>query len=248
MGSRFRISWQLVFVSAPAVLGGLALGIMGNAVYGWITNQTGTSDVALIGIIVGTLLIVIGVVALLSFLFSRLRHVGTRVTGKKPPTPRKGLILLVSRDEPSRKALQYHWKTLKHCWLLHSNESEPIARKLKEELESAGKTAKMVHIIDVQNPLEYNYELDAVYRRLPSDMSENDVILDCTGMTALASVGSILACLNGRRPIQYTPAVYANNKPIGSGEPWEVLLAPDLLSAFTTPDAKASSSADAASS
>lgn len=206
----FSTGLQLMFTPEaliPFLFGSLALAIMGNAAYQLLTNWFGTSNRAAVAIGGAMLLIVLGAAWLLSRFVNRLRP-SPPLLGKKQPPARKGLILLVSNEQTSRKALEWHGDVLRHCWLLCSAQSASTAEKLRSELVEQGKSAELILINDVFDPLEYQDKVASIYASLPPNYSETDVILDFTGMTACASVGSVLACLNERRAIQYTPAQY----------------------------------------
>jgi len=190
------------------LLGGVALGVLGNAVYQLLTNWLSTNNSAAVRIIIGAVLALVVVQQLLSRLMQRLRATPP-LPNKQAPTPRRGLIGLVSNNEPSiRKALAWHAETLQGCRLLCSEQSMPLAQKLRNELQGQGKDVELVFIHDVLDPVECRNTVDRLYVSLPGDLSESEVILDFTGMTSRASVGAVLACLNDQRPIQYTPAVF----------------------------------------
>jgi len=79
---------------------------------------------------------------------------------------------------------------------------------LRHELAKMGVNTEMVFISDVFDPLEFKQKVESIYAALPEGVVESDVILDFTGMTGCASVGSVIACLDGQRPKQYTPGHY----------------------------------------
>ena len=111
------------------------------------------------------------------------------------------------------------------CWLLCSTRTIPIAREIEKELDAQGKLATHELIKDVFDPLECRDKVEEIYKTLPDGWKEDDVILDFTGMTACASVGSVLACLDEKRAIQYTPGQYDEDlKAMQPLEPVEVVL------------------------
>jgi hypothetical protein len=82
--------------------------------------------------------------------------------------------------------------------------------------------------------------VERIYSDLPPGCLETDVILDFTGMTACASVGSVLACLNENRSIQYTPAQYDTTlKAMQPLDPVEVVLHWGMLRLPASADAEA---------
>ena len=75
-------------------------------------------------------------------------------------------------------------------------------------MKAAGKAVTIVHINDVFDPLEYRDAVEHIYVALPEGWTDNDVIVDFTGMTSCGSVGSVLAAVHRERPIQiYARAV-----------------------------------------
>lgn len=150
-------------------------------------------------------------------------------------SPHRGLILLVSNNwkEPGtippacQSALEHHWATLDYCWLLYSSQSEDEKNATTAYIEAKNSsTARTVRIegdiliADVYSIEEVRDRIDTIYRQLPDALLETDVIADFTGMTVLASVGMVLACLNPERMMQYTP----QNASGGSFAPHAVVL------------------------
>ena len=82
-----------------------------------------------------------------------------------------------------------------------------------------GVEAECRFVNDVLDPVECHDVVNRIYSRLPAGMSESDVILDFTGMTAIASVGAVLACIDDQRPIQYTPGLF--NQQLQAVKPYE---------------------------
>jgi hypothetical protein len=121
--------------------------------------------------------------------------------------------------------------------LLCSAQSASIAESIKRDFVEQGVKAHLIMINDVFDPLEYKQKVEHIYSDLPADCQETEVILDFTGMTACASVGSVLASLSEHRSIQYTPAQYDTSlKTVVPLDPVEVILRWGLLSLSTTPE------------
>jgi hypothetical protein len=73
-------------------------------------------------------------------------------------------------------------------------------------------------------------KVDAIYTQLPAGCTPTDVIPDFTGMTTIASVGAVLACLDEQRAMQYTPAVFDETlHAIQPRDPVEVVLSWGML-------------------
>ena len=128
---------------------------------------------------------------------------------KRRPTPRKGLIFLVSQNEVVfREAIKPHESTLQHIWLICSKQTFPLAEKLREEQEVKNRAIDALVVNDVHDPLEFYQRVKTICAGLPKGLQVSDVIADYVGMTAHASVGTVLACLVIGLPLQYTPGEY----------------------------------------
>jgi len=211
MGKRsFSSGLQSIFTPELGIfflIGTLAMAVLGNACFQLLLNWLGISTPAVLKIAVGALF-VLGISAwIVTRLAFRLRPLPVRM-GKQAPDRHRGLILLVSRQEPCEKAIQWHEQTLSYCRLVCSAETAPVADALIQKLQRKNVDAKRVVVNDVYDPLEVRDEVERIYAGLPPDLSASEVILDFTGMTTTASVGSVLACLYRDGPMQYTPAWY----------------------------------------
>lgn len=191
----------------PFLIGSLAIAILGSAAYQLLTNWLGATNRGALMIGAGALLVLVFTAWFLSTLVERLSK-PEPLLGKRHPDKRRGVIVLVSSEPSCRAALQWHGATLERCWLFCSTQSAPIAAKLEAEMKAAGKSVTIVHINDVFDPLEYRDAVERIYASLPEGWSDNDVIVDFTGMTSCGSVGSVLAAVHAERPIQYTPAQF----------------------------------------
>lgn len=208
----------------PFLVGAIALAILGDAAYDWLLSMLGTKGTHSGAIAVVTGFVLLGSAGVCSRVVNRDRP-APPLPGKRPPKPRKGLIVLVSNSTSLAKAIEYHSSALEHCWMVISGRSAQVAEAATEGLRQNGKQAYMVAIDDVYDPVEMRNKIAAVYAALPDGLAESDVILDFTGMTAVASVGSVLACLNADRPIQYTPPEFDKDmKPVAAKDPIEIAL------------------------
>lgn len=215
---------------APFLVGSIVLAILGGAVYDILKNTFGSETPDLIQIAVIALLILI-----LSIMFvgwtiaqrvARLPvHIPFEVRQKQLDRQYQGLILLVSQPEACETAIRFHLPVLKRCWLICSSYTFNKAQDLRQRFPKVC-VAQPIVVNDIYDPLEIRDQVDDIYRtRLPKGWKESDVIADYTGMTAHASVGTVLACLKTNRPLQYTPAkVDQQGKIIGSLNPIRILL------------------------
>lgn len=206
----------------------LVLSVMGNALFTLLTKTRGLGDsvpgLLRILFLAGVLLIVMGV---LLWLRLRAQQTAATVTYQRPQKQR-GLIVLVSRVETAAKAIAYHLPVLERCWLICSDQSKPVAESLSVRPEFRAVTFEPLIIENhVFDPRPFRDHVAMVYEQLrPAGWDEAEIITDVTGMTALASIGSALACLPTGRRVQYVPPVEvgAGGTPSGPAEPMEIVL------------------------
>lgn len=229
MAKRTISGWELLFspdLLIPFIFGAVALGVLGNAVFTLLTNWLSSENSALIRISIGAFLSIILFGWLLrKFLYRR--QLSTFSIGKKKPEQRKGLILLVSNFLTASAAIETHKELLSKCWLICSDTSEKIGNELRNEFENDSTEFEVISIGDLEvfDPVIVKNKVDEVYSNLPDYFSEQDIILDFTGMTAVASVGAVLACIGKNRPMQYIPAPYNQKlKAVQPLEPIEIEL------------------------
>ena len=207
----------------PFLFGSTFLAVLGNAVYGLLTDALGVTRWALIGITVGALLIFLLCLWFVAMVVARIQPRPVSIH-TRTPAKHRGLILLVSRLEACEKAVAYHRPMLEQLWLLCSTKTLNIAEQIRNANSELVVNDPVV-VNDLNNPLEVKDWIEKIYVSLPPHWKESDLIADYTGMTAHCSVGVALACLSPTRHLQYTSAIYNENLvAIGSGEPIEVRL------------------------
>lgn len=215
---------------APFLLGSVVLAILGSTIYDILKNTFGsdTSDLLRIGSI--ALLILVFAVVLVEWTITqrieRLPNtVPFEVQQKKLERQYKGLILLVSQPEACETAIRFHLPMLKRCWLICSPLTLEKAQDLCRRFPKVCLDPPIV-VNDIYNPLDFRAHVTTIYRtRLPRGWQESEVIADYTGMTAHASVGTVLACVGTERPLQYTPAKFdSQGKIVGSLKPIRIQL------------------------
>lgn len=204
--------WQVLFTPGlflPFILGAVALGVLGNAVFQILTNTFGADSFSLLAVAASAILLIAFSGVIVNKVLYQWRP-GLPLAGKIPPEKRKGLILLVSSEKVCRKAIEYHQDILSYCWLICSARSMSTAERLQAEYanESTVFDIRLVTDEEVYDPTIFKEKVEKIYDNLPEHFTESDVILDFTGMTGIASVGAVLACLKENRSIQYVPAVY----------------------------------------
>ena len=234
MARRLPLASGIQVLTAPKTLltfltGGIALSVLGNAVYQLLTNWFTTRNSTMVVIIICAVMVLVGVAWMIEHLAQRWRP-APPLPNKQPPQQRRGIIFLVSNEPTIQRALAWHRDTLQWCWLVCSEQTLPLAGKLRAELQAQGKKAELVVLNDVFDLVECRNKVDAIYTQLPADCTPADVILDFTGMTTVVSVGAVLACLDDQRAMQYTPAVFDEQlHAIQPRDPVEVVLSWGML-------------------
>ena len=209
MSARFSGAAKAFFspeAFVPFLVGSAFLGVLTNALYQVIANLVGTDTRAALAVAGGAVVILLASVLAWRWAFARsLRRAESEPRlGKRRPR-RRGLVLLVSRAEPCRRAIGYHRPVLERCWLVCSVKTMDLARQLRSEFPNVCSPDPVV-VNDVEDPLDYRRCVDGVYRSLPQGWAESDVICDYVGMTVHGTAGMVLACLPRGRPLQCTTA------------------------------------------
>jgi hypothetical protein len=194
----------------PFFIGTIFLAILTKAVTQIVFNIAGASTQASILVAI----VAIGIFIISVFFVARSLSktaLGEVDLGKKPPAQKKGLILLVSREEPCRKAIEYHLETLKYCWLICSSQTVDIAQKIQRDFPQL-RILEPIIIKDIYEPIEFCEAVKKIYKNLPKSWNKKDIISDFTGMTAQGSVGMVLASVFEKIPLQYTPAEFDKDR------------------------------------
>jgi hypothetical protein len=207
----------------PFLIGSIFLSVLGNTATDILKAIVGDTTPDTVKIAIGSVLIFIFCVWLLGK--SLTANLPPIDLGKSSPRKHKGLILLVSREEPCSKAIEHHLPELKYCWLICSSQTINVAKKLQQDFPKLIIPEPLV-ITDVYDPVEFSHMVMDIYDRLPSRWTKDDIIADFTGMTAQGSVGMTIASLLMRQSnLQYTPAESRDGKPTGNSlNPIEITL------------------------
>ncbi|HIK38995.1 hypothetical protein [Thermoleptolyngbya sp. M55_K2018_002] len=220
----------------PFFVGSVCLGVLGNAIYDGLKRVFGESGLALAQIGLTAALVLLGAIAAVFWLISRQiaslpDDIPLQVRKKQLDRQYPGLILLVSHPQSCETAIRHHLPTLQRCWLISSLERLNLAKDLQSQYPHLCVDEPLV-VTDVYDPLEFRDRVNDIYQMcLPPGWQEQDVIADYTGMTAHASVGTVLACVNTARPLQYIPAKLdpQTGKPIGSLPPIKITLGAEAV-------------------
>ena len=228
-----RVSGIQVLTAPKTLLtfltGGIALSVLGNAVYQLLTSWLPISNYTIIGIIMVSVVVLVGVAWMIEHLARRWRP-APPLPNKQPPQQRRGIIFLVSNEPTIQRALAWHRDTLQWCWLVCSGANATPGWETQSGTPGTGKKAELVVLNDVFDLVECRNKVDTIYTQLPAGCTPADVILDFTGMTTIASVGAVLACLDDQRAMQYTPAVFDEQlHAVQPRDPVEVVLSWGML-------------------
>jgi hypothetical protein len=212
----------------PLIFSSLVLTSFFGLIQDLIKRKIGTSDSGLLMLLFGTLAIVLlAPIGIGLGLRQTAKAKSDRLLADKDsPKPHKGLILLVSNEQPCRVAIDFHRQSLKQCWLICSLKTLPQAQAIQKFYQNEIVIDDPILINDVFDPTEFMRVIDTIYtKKLPQGWLEADAISDFTGMTAHGSVGMALVCNAKNRPLQYTPVMKdAAGNDIGSSIPIEIKL------------------------
>ncbi|QLQ05279.1 MAG: hypothetical protein HZY76_03645 [Anaerolineae bacterium] len=157
---------------------------------------------------------------------------GERIIGEKPhPTPRAGLIVLVTRAPTARKAIDYHQRALKHLWLITTPEMREAANVLRTYAEELG---VQCHPLDLEQEYEASqcyYLVRHVYEEVAPSLSlaRGEIIADMTGGTKPMTAGMALACSDSSPPCSTCPRFVGDGQPTVPLDPIEVLIGEKLI-------------------
>lgn len=227
MPHNFQRAIRIFFTSealVPFFIGTFFLAVLNKALTQIVFNIAGQSTQASVAVAaVVTILFIILVIFTARYLTPV--GLGEVTLAKDKPDKHKGLILLVSREEACRKAIEYHLPTLKYCWLICSSQTLEIAERFPREFKQV-RFLEPIIISDVYEPIEFCQAVKKISKNIPKNWTKKDVISDFTGMTAQGSVGMVLGSVSEKIPLQYTPAeLDRDRRPTGrSLSPIEIIV------------------------
>ncbi|WP_250565894.1 CRISPR-associated protein [Adonisia turfae] len=216
----------------PFLIGSIFLAVLGSAVwevlFSLVTDLNDNNALAAaVQLAIGSLLIFLLSVLLFARGLKQLEP--ETLADARTPIKHRGLILLVSREEPCRVAIQHHADRLERCWLLHSDQTKAMAVAIADTYSGNRMSFKLIHVNDIYDPMEFFQHIRRIYDQLPIGWLPQQVMADYTGMTAHGSVGMVLASLSPKAPLQYTPV--NPNRSNESMTPIEIALRSSVKSA-----------------
>lgn len=169
-------------------VGGLAVWAVEKIAEDFLRSRGWSGLAVLMAAIVAVLLLFEG----LSQLLYRLLPRNPSVLGPSP-TPRRGMVLLLSRVDTALAAVTAH-PDLEHLWLIVTAQSNDEMAKLGFRL-----SGRIVTLREwIHNPYDQNECANAVERAVShaatQDLSVDELICDLTGGTVAMSIGAFQAC------------------------------------------------------
>ena len=209
---------QFLETRAPLLflIGSIALAILGNAIYELLTTTFGATPQFLIALVIGATLIFTFAALALRHLLHLMDRLGVdqwpHVEPDQRAEPHAGLILPVGLSATGAEAAILAWHqhdaTLRHCWLLVSPEVQRHAKfgDLRQSLLDHGVIPHIVPITDAIQAAEIYATVRATLVDAARFTDATPLIADITSGTKAMSVGTVLACLAARVPVQYWSA------------------------------------------
>lgn len=156
----------------------------------------------------------------------QLIEAGRRIFAEeKHPTPRKGLIWMVTPAPTVRHAIEYHQATLQHVWLIVTPEMREHAHNLQRFLEEHSIEAHIVKLEQAYNAKEcYDFVRWVIETDAPAvGFTRADIIADITGGTKPMTAGMVLACNDRAVAIEHVPTQFSlDNQPLIPLDPIEI--------------------------
>jgi hypothetical protein len=193
--------------------------------YDWLKEIGGLlTATAVIIVLAGITLLVVYIYTIVTR--RRRREMAARIIDKPNPPQFKGLIIMVSKLETAREAIEHHKETLQCCWLIATPEMKQRAKELEAEYEDV-----IPHVII--RPIANMYDTGGCYQLIRDiyhqeaprlELEPSEVIADITGGTKPMTMGMILACLEGEFPVEHVPTEYdsVTGKPKGPLPPIQI--------------------------
>ncbi len=219
------------------VIGTMAIGVMGSALFGLLTIWVGDTSGALVLLFVLSLLFLIIAAIGASLVIDRWRR------GKAPERedsdfqPYRGLILLVSTGihNSNESAIARHSQgngstRLECCWLIYSPQSEIEANDLVRRHRGDLRTVQPERIADAYSIKRSFFAVRAsIDKALGEGLRLDEAIVDITGGTKMMTAGAVLACAERGVAIQYLRAHDMSGNPtISPPIPVRVILSDEL--------------------
>lgn len=135
------------------------------------------------------------------------------------PRQHEGLIVLFSRRETFKAAVEYHQPVLKHCWLIVTPEMQAEAGVIISEFpEISFSILPISNLYDTQacyNIVRHVYQTGTT----DVDILPKNTIADITGGTKPMTMGMIVACIEGSFPIEHVPTNYDSARQVARALP-----------------------------
>jgi hypothetical protein len=218
------------------IVGSMFLAVLGEGFYGLLEDMFGDSWLTRL-FVVSVALLVFGTVTFVFWLRARQLHhqEPPEPTGEKAE-PHAGLVLLASMTpnsaEPDILAHHRQGNTLQHCWIIVSPQVKEKAVELATKLEQQGVDAHTEDLADVNRIDQAYTAVQNAIRQARRVLKANEqVIVDITGSTKVATAGAVLACMDEGVTMEYMVTERdAAGKPIGKATAMKVEFQPHMRS------------------
>ncbi|MCB9139693.1 MAG: hypothetical protein H6642_15230 [Caldilineaceae bacterium] len=127
-----------------------------------------------------------------------------------PPSPRRGLILLLSNVKTARSAIDYHRDHLEVVWFVVTKKSITLLDDLHGDLAHIDFDTKPIQ--DEWRPAETaNAIQSAMLDARVQGLALSDLVCDITGGTKPMSIGAFYACRAFHIEVEVTPGIYGSD-------------------------------------
>jgi len=213
VGAGSRNFWHVVLF----LVGSMALGVMGSALFGLLTRWRGDSTTVLL-LLFASAGIGLFVIAVILSALIEVRRQGTELEPNESAAfePHRGLVVLVSpgQGRSSQRSIERHLGRagkpgVEHCWLLYTAQSKPEADELADRFGGRGAAFTPVPVRDFASIHSAFHAVEsAISQAMAEGLGRDDVIVDVTGGTKMMTAGATLACADRRVAIQYMKGKY----------------------------------------
>ena len=160
-------------------------------------------------VLTGSILVILALAwAIWKVTVLRSSRVRASIGASEPISPRRGLIVMVSRrpvdSNPAAVAINHHLPVLQHLWLLCTEESDEVAHQMKVIYGPKLRSIEVLVIRDATDPREVFDQAEHAYRRAAQrGLAREDVVADVTGGNVPMSLGLAFAGIRGAHDIEY---------------------------------------------
>ena len=188
-----------------------AIGVVSTYVIEYVLSQYSTR-LGILATLVMTIMLLMGIFLiyeLLVWLLGRLFTKKTPPIGDQPPQHKALLLLLgLHGEETAAVAIDHHLPILENVWFLVTEDTRPIARKLKETFNQEARF-NFVDIADYLKPNATQASIIYAVEQLEAlRLHSDDIIADITGGTSAMTAGAVLGAIEKEIDLEMVAATY----------------------------------------